>query len=396
MAHHYQHSDNLDKAVDYLGRAGDQAAARSASVEIVEAYLEAALGMLQQLPETAERDDKELQIQLDLAGYLNNRSFGDPGRERALNRARTLSEQSGNFDQLLRVLWQLCQYHIQVADIRAASGLAEQAFDLAKNSTRPDLIAGAIYNRGETALWRGNVTEALKHIEKLNNLFEASSSVDYRTVYGVDLRMIEEVVRSIAEVIAGSPDRGARRIRKIIERTRTAGDTYGHSIASLVGSTIIHWLLQDWPTVRSTIEIGTTQAVEYGFRETEGIGRGIAALMRATEGDSANALMDWKIVQSDLESIGSFILARGFANMAAEVYRKTTSEAEALQFIDSCLEQLDHTSANLPEAELCRIKGEILGCVSPANLLESERWLAARHFNLKRARRPMVSIARDY
>ena len=375
LAHHYQRSGNAARAVDYLKRAGDQAAARSASVEIVEAYLEAALGMLQQLPESADRDDKELQIQLDLAGYLNNRSFGDPGRERALKRARALSEQSGNSEQLLRVLWQLCQYHIQLMDIRSALGLAEQGFDLAKNSRRPDLIAGAIYNTGETAFWRGKMKEALEHIEGSIKLFEEHSSIDYRAVYGFDLRVLAETVRSIAEVFAGSPDHGVRRIRILIERTRTTGDTYSHSVALLFGSTTIHWLLRDLASVRSAIEIGAAQAVEYGFRETEGIGRGIAALMKAAEGDSANALMDWKVAQSDLESIGSFLLARGFANMAAEIYRKTTSETETLQFIDSCLEQLGQTSAHLPEAELCRIKGEILGAASPANLTESEQWL---------------------
>jgi hypothetical protein len=75
--------------------------------------------MLQQLPESAERNDKELQIQLDLAGYLNNRSFGDPGRARALQRARELSEQSGDSAQLLLVLWQLCQYFLDQMEIRS-------------------------------------------------------------------------------------------------------------------------------------------------------------------------------------------------------------------------------------------------------------------------------------
>jgi predicted ATPase len=61
--------------------------------------------------------------------------------------------------------------------------------------------------------------------------------------------------------------------------------------------------------------------------------------------------------------------------MAAEIYRKTASETETLHFIDSFLEQFSQSSANLSEAELCRIKGEILGAASPANLTESEQWL---------------------
>jgi hypothetical protein len=127
--------------------------------------------------------------------------------------------------------------------------------------------------------------------------------------------------------------------------------------------------------MRAPLEIGVVRAVEYGFQQLEGWARGMAAALKAAEGDSATALTEWKAAEADLESIGSFLWARGFANMAAEIYRKATSETEALHFIDACLEQLSQSSAHLPEAELCRIKGELLGSASPSNLADSEHWL---------------------
>jgi adenylate cyclase len=374
LAHHYQRSGNAARAIEYLKRAGDQAAARSASAETVEAYLEAALGMLRQLPETAARKDKELQIQLDLAGYLNNRSFGAPGRGCALQRARELSEQSGDSAQLLRVLWQLCQYTIERGEIRSALEVAEQAFDLAKSSSRPDLTAGAIYNMGEASFWHGDVKTALEYFERATELIEKHSSLDYRAAYGIDLSMLPELVPSIAAVVAGSPEHGVKLIQRLIERTRATKDQFFYSF-SLSVSSLISWILRDFAAMPAPIDTATAQAVEYGFSEVEGLGRGMAAALKAAEADSATALMDWKVAQSDLESVGSFLWARGFANMAAEIYRKASSETETLHFIDSCLEQLRQSSAHLPEAELCRIKGEILGTASPSNLAESEHWL---------------------
>src|SRR5579885_1215102 len=55
LAHHYRRSANLEKALEYLQRAGHQAARRSANAEAIE-YLTAALDLLSRLPEGRERD----------------------------------------------------------------------------------------------------------------------------------------------------------------------------------------------------------------------------------------------------------------------------------------------------------------------------------------------------
>ena len=50
LAHHYSLSDNVDKAVEYLGRAGQQALRRSANADAI-SNLNAALDLLQKLPD---------------------------------------------------------------------------------------------------------------------------------------------------------------------------------------------------------------------------------------------------------------------------------------------------------------------------------------------------------
>ena len=51
LAHHYSHSDNIDKAIEYLGRAGQQALQRSAYA-MRSVSLTAAIALLQKLPES--------------------------------------------------------------------------------------------------------------------------------------------------------------------------------------------------------------------------------------------------------------------------------------------------------------------------------------------------------
>jgi class 3 adenylate cyclase len=77
LAHHYSHSDNLEKAVEYLGRAGQQALQRSAYADAI-GGLNAAIDLLQRLPDGPKRIDKELQLQL--AAWISVHSSCGLGR----------------------------------------------------------------------------------------------------------------------------------------------------------------------------------------------------------------------------------------------------------------------------------------------------------------------------
>ena len=69
LAHHYSRTANTRKAVEYLFRAGSQAAARSAHSEAV-TRLSSALEFLKHLPDDAERARQELSVQSVLGQVL--------------------------------------------------------------------------------------------------------------------------------------------------------------------------------------------------------------------------------------------------------------------------------------------------------------------------------------
>jgi len=69
LAHHYSRSDNIKKAVEYLGRTGNQAMQRSAYRDAVNG-LSGAINLLQKLPDNTERTRRELLLQLDLGPAL--------------------------------------------------------------------------------------------------------------------------------------------------------------------------------------------------------------------------------------------------------------------------------------------------------------------------------------
>src|SRR5262249_31792111 len=65
LAHHYSRSGNTPKAVEYLKLAGQQAVQHSANAEAI-THLTAALELLKTLPDTPERIQQELTLQIAL------------------------------------------------------------------------------------------------------------------------------------------------------------------------------------------------------------------------------------------------------------------------------------------------------------------------------------------
>ena len=101
LAHHYGRSANPDKAVQYLTRAGQQALNRSAFAE-AQAQLQQGLEWIKKLPESPERDARELELASTLAQVLMvTRGFTAPETRAAAERARDLAEKGGNLAQLV-------------------------------------------------------------------------------------------------------------------------------------------------------------------------------------------------------------------------------------------------------------------------------------------------------
>ena len=120
LAHHYSHSDNIDKAIEYLGRAGQQAMQRSAHADAI-SNLTAAIDLLQKLPDSPERIQRELPLQLALGSVLSaTKGWAAPEVERAYTRARELCERLGDPPELFHVLFGLWTVHFLRDELRSS------------------------------------------------------------------------------------------------------------------------------------------------------------------------------------------------------------------------------------------------------------------------------------
>lgn len=205
LAHHWAVAGEVEKELHYAELAGKQAVATGAIVE-ARVFLERALELLKAKPESAERDQKELSLLMELGPHLIIMlGYGAPEVERTYLRSQELAAQTGNTDSLFRSIAQWIFYD-QVSAFETATGLIKQLFRLAEQSGDESLLLEACHSGWSSALARGDLTEALKYVRQGLAIYDPEKHRDHMELYGHDPGVCGLRTGSLSLWLMGYPD----------------------------------------------------------------------------------------------------------------------------------------------------------------------------------------------
>jgi class 3 adenylate cyclase/tetratricopeptide (TPR) repeat protein len=172
LAHHYSHSNNISKAVEYLGRAGQQASKRSAHAEAKDKFT-TAIDLLPRLPETPERTQRELHLRLGLGmAFTAAKGYSAPEVEQAFTLARELCEDLGEPRELFAVLNGLFSFHYLQGQLTRAYELAQEIMERARKTGNETSMMAAQNNLGHALLSMGRLAPALENLETAASLYD--------------------------------------------------------------------------------------------------------------------------------------------------------------------------------------------------------------------------------
>jgi predicted ATPase/class 3 adenylate cyclase len=215
LARHYSHNENIDKAVEYLGRAGQQALQRSAYAEAI-SDLNAAVDLLQKLPESLERIQKELPLQLALGPVLMAiKGIAATEVERAYTRARGLCEQLGDRPELFHVLFGLYAVYFVRGDMRLAHDLAEQLLRRAQSADDPARLMFAHLALGFTSYQMGELLLAREHIEMAISFYDRGRPLAFRFT-GIDSKVMCLSYLAFTMWTVGYADQALKRVNEAV------------------------------------------------------------------------------------------------------------------------------------------------------------------------------------
>jgi predicted ATPase len=166
LAYHYTEAGCTAHAIAAWQRAGQQAAERSAHVEAI-AHFTQGLALLQDLSDTPERGQQELELQLAMGPALTaTKGAAAPEVEQTYTRAQELCRQVGETPQLLPTLWGLWRFYLSRGALPTARELGEQLLPLAQREAELTSRLEAHSALGATLFLLGEYAASLTHLEQ--------------------------------------------------------------------------------------------------------------------------------------------------------------------------------------------------------------------------------------
>jgi predicted ATPase len=351
------------------------AAARSANLEAI-AYLSHGFELVATLPETPERLDEELRLQIAIGGPLiATKGYAVPEVERTYSRASALCDQLDRSAELFPVLRGLWHCFFARGELTRAHDLAERLVGLAEEEGRPIHRALAKRALGTTLFFLGRLTDASRELDAAIAIDDAVGAwedpahvVRYTERAGVVCRLYSAPIAWLL----GFPDRA-------LESTETAltlGQRLAHanSLAFvLTWAGLLHNYRREFDAARSLAEGAIGIAREYGlghFLAEATICRGSALVGL---GEHVEGIAQLRAGLADWNGRGCRLFDTQWLGFLAEAHLRAGQLADALSALDQASETAAATGERHYQAEIYRLRGMVLA--KTGEDAEGESWL---------------------
>ena len=168
LARHFQEAGIPAKAFEYLVKAGTRAVHFSAYEETIVLFKKA-LDILKTFPESAERDQQELNLQMATASASQSlKGFGTPEIVTYCSRIEELCKKIGDAPQIFYAHYFLAHFHWLRADLEISYYFTEQMMRDAQKVKDEEKIALSYYMQGMIYFYLGNMAPALENLRKMN------------------------------------------------------------------------------------------------------------------------------------------------------------------------------------------------------------------------------------
>ncbi|MBI3048433.1 MAG: AAA family ATPase [Acidobacteria bacterium] len=364
----FEAARDFARAAECSHRAVGNAARVFAYQEVI-ALAQRGLKLLHRLPESADRAQRELGLQFALGNALivAKGYTADEVRE-TYERARLLCEQAGERRQLFRALRGLWYHYVVRGDLDRSLQLAHEQLALAEGLQDRGLLLEASLVVGLVACYLGRFTTARTHLERGLELYDPVLHADHRSIYNIDPGA--SCRRMLAWVLwfEGHPDQARARAREALEMAEEQGHHFTVVYVCFFGA-IVYVLRGECEAAVPLVERALALATDRGFPVWVAFATFLQRWILAEQGSAPDGALQMRRALADFERDGSRLMAVFFRLLVADAYRKAGSIDAGLEMLAEASALMAATGECLAEAELYRLKGELLlrqGAATPA------------------------------
>jgi predicted ATPase len=367
LAQHYTGAGLSEQAIVYWEKAGERAAARSANLEAIRHFARG-LEVLETVPEDAERDRRELALQIALGTPLIAvQGYSAPQTGAAYSRARALCERLGEVEPLVATLSGEFVHYLVRGDYPAIRRLADEARHVSERLSDPVVRLASHRLAGITALHSGAFSRARSEFEAILCLYDASQHRSQPVHYVHDPKVSALTYLAPVLWIMGFPEQahrasvGAFRCAAELDQANLAAHVHNFAGAGL------EELLGNIPAVRAHANaiLELADRHDLGYWRLNGLILRGWAMVQEGAGEDGIALMRQNI--ADRAALGASWYQARYLCLLATAYEQVGQVEPGLRVIAEARVLLARNEEHMWEGELNRIEGELLGARDPSS-----------------------------
>jgi predicted ATPase len=404
LAHHSTEAGLTESALSYWLRAGQRATTRSAYQEALR-HLERGLALLGTLPESTDRDRRELDFLMALrvpltavTGFALNSDY-----EARSERANILAEKLGDVERLDASLNAQYNYCRATGKFSKARDLAERGRTLALCQGDRVMQLRAHHVMADSLLQRGEFAAAQREFEQVLALYDPvrDRSIPYLPT---NQFVLSSTYFAWDLWISGYPERAAKMQAQAFSHAADLKQIMTTGYVRFHAGVQLEQLFGNVSAMLTHTKVLDALFLEHGINTWQGMSRffkGWAAAKR--DGDENGiTLMQQALSLLDAKNVG--IHVPHFMTLLAEIHAAVGNIQSALVLCGDAQKRIQQTGQHLWLAELHRIDGEIRrvaghplsnveDCFTKA--LDVSRRQGARMFEL-RAATALARLWRDH
>jgi predicted ATPase len=359
LAHHYTEAGLPDQAVVYWLQAGKLAIERSANLEAI-SHLTKGLEVLKTLPDTPERAQHELSLQLALGSPLGIiKGYTAVEVEHVYTRAQELCQQVGESPQLFSALMGLWRFSLNRPRLRTARELGEQCFSLAQHLEDSVRLQEAHSMLGSTLLYLGEPVAALAHLEQGIALYDPQRYRALTFSRGLDPGVVCLSRAAWALWLLGYPDQALTRVHA----ARTLAEELSHAYSLAFALHYVAMLCLYRREARVALEWAEAAMAlsrQHGIAQWLTGGMFMRGWALAEQGAVEEGIVQLQQAQAAWQALGTGLGQAHLAVRLAEAYGKGGQAEVGLRVLAQALDTVHSNAEHYYEAELYRVKGELL------------------------------------
>jgi class 3 adenylate cyclase/predicted ATPase len=385
IAHHFTEAGLDDLAIEWWGKAGDQALRRSAFQEAI-AHLGKAIAMADKAagatstgatPAPASASQR-LKLQTSLGqAMMFARGYASDESKTAFAGARALAEGVDNASERFDAYYGLHISRLFGGELALARETAESFLHDAENAGRMTEAVVARRNVGLACLLQGDFIGAQAYLAEALRTYHPERDRDARFRFGSDTGAMATSFLTLANWALGDIGQA----RALGEEALARAEETGHAPTRAVvyhRISLYHAFRGDPEAVRRTARIIVELGREHGMALYLALGEALANWARARLGDRQSGMTGLAEALAAYLGQGSKLLAPLYQGRLAELEAEGDDAERALKRVDEALALANETGERWTDAVLHRIRGEILLKRDPASTASAEEaFLAA-------------------